>query len=215
MNPRTEAGAFRHLLHDVASRVTGLGMTLDLLNHTGELSGESAELVNEARQAANTLRHLIADLGELGVFMSRRAEARPSVVRPADLLAELRSAGPSGMPPSIVVECADALPSLVVDRVQIGYAFALLARAAWRHNDVPPVVRATVVDGNAVALDVVVTRPSMGGDDDRWPYDKPPYSLDHLCEALAQASGGRFERVVTERERIVRFVFPVAPGAAV
>ena len=210
MNPGTELGAFRHLLHDVASRVTGLGMTLDLLNHVGELSGEPAELVAEARQAANTLRHLIADLGELGVFISRRGEARLSVVRPVDLLGELRTAGPSGMPKSIAIECDDALPSLSVDRVQIGYALALLARASWRHDGAAPIVRASVAEGNAVWLDVVVKRPSEGGDDDRWPYDKPPYSLDHLCQALAEASGGSFERAVTPSERIVRFVFPVA-----
>jgi hypothetical protein len=209
MNPATEAGAFRHLLHDVASRISGLGMTLDLLNQAGELSGEAAELASEARQAALTLRHLVSDLGELGAFLARRGPTRSSPVRPVDLLREVRAAGPSGMPPAISVECDETLPSIVIERALVGYLLAVFARASWRQNDETPLVRGSLVDGG-VALDVVVVRPTAEGVADRWPYDKPPYSLDHVCADVVQGSAGRFERLVTPRERIVRLAFPPA-----
>jgi hypothetical protein len=210
MNQAAEAGAFRHLLHDVASRITGLGMTLDLLHQAGEVSGEPAELVNEARQATVTLRHLVSDLGELGAFMARRGPSRPTPVRPVDLLRELRAAGPSGMPRAVSLECAETLPPVMIDRALVGYLLAILARASWRHNGETPLVRGSLLDGAAVAFDVIVVRPSEASASDRWPYDKPPYSLDHLCADVVQGSGGRFERLVTSSERIVRIAFPIA-----
>jgi hypothetical protein len=213
MTPATELGAFKHLLHDVASRVTGIGMTLDLLNHLGDLTGESAELVSEARRAADTLRHLIGDLGELSAFVSKRGDVRLADVRPIDLLRDLRGAGPSGMPPAIAIECSESLPAVVADRALLGYGLALLARASWRHNGQPPIVRASMQESNAVSFDVAVSRPCEGGANDRWPYDKPPYSIDHVITTVAEMCGGRFDRDVTPAERLVRVVLPVASHA--
>jgi hypothetical protein len=200
---------FGHLLHDVASRVMGIGLMLDLLAHTGAQESDSPQELEEVRRGTNTLRYLVTDLGELSRFVSRRGPARLADLAAADVASDLDKYGLPGMPPRIAVIADEGLPQIAADKPLVGFVLAVLARASWRHDGRTPTVRVSR-DGTDVAFEVVTTRPSKGtGTADCWPYDKPPHAIDYFCSSIAAAHGGRFERTVSELERVACLRIPV------
>src|SRR5919204_5183370 len=128
MDPFIDAQAFRHLLHDVSSRVSGLGLMLDLLEPDAG-TPETRETLEEARQAADNLRHVISELGELSRFLARRPVAARETVASRALVDEAADAARGHTSGPITVHCPESLGAVRVDPELMTYLIGLLIRA--------------------------------------------------------------------------------------
>jgi hypothetical protein len=203
MDPFIDAQAFRHLLHDVSSRVSGLGLMLDLVEPDAAATPDTRETLEGARQAADNLRHVISELGELSRFLARRPVAARESVPARALVDEAAGAARGHVSGPITVECPESLGAVWIDPELMTYLMGLLIRAHGR--DGRP-VRVTVSAGSGEDLSV---RIAVDG-----PGDNLSYVLGHISAAALAAHGGNFEHITHAAERGVTLTLPVAPAEA-
>jgi len=197
-----DARAFRHLLHEVASHVTGLGLTLEMLGEPGIPPEDTAAMVVTARGALDDLRHLIADVGELTRFLHRRGPLQPEPVDPADLLAELEQIG-------VTIRRVDGLPPRVrADRAVIAFILHLLVKTCRRLPGVEIAASAAAEGAGFVCVEVSAVYPDDPGV--RRVLEKAPMVVDHFCNAVARDLGGQFVREQSKTGQRVGFVLPVS-----
>lgn len=197
-----DAQAFRHLLHEVASHVTGLGLTLDMLGEPATSIEDTTAMVITARGSLDDLRHLISDVGELTRFLHRHGPLNTDVVAVTDLLTDLEQDG--------IHVCAPtpALPAIRADRVVIGFTLQHLVKACRRVHSVEATASAAAVGAGLVGVDVCVAYGDQPGG--RRALEKAPMVVDHFCAAVARDLGGQFVREQSTTGQRVGFVLPVA-----
>jgi signal transduction histidine kinase len=202
MDPFIDAQAFRHLLHDVSSRVSGLGLMIDLLEPETAPTPDIRETMERARQASDNLRQVIADLGELSRFLSRRPVASRETVSVRALLNEAADAARAHVSGAVTVECLDGLGSLSVDPELMTYLVGLLIRAYGRDGRPVRVAAWSAPSGDDLTLRVVVDGPG----------ESLSYVLEYVSGAAAAAHGGEFQQIANGSQRGVMFTLPVAPA---
>ena len=197
-----DARAFRHLLHEVASHVTGLGLTLDMLGEPGTTVDDTMAMVTTARGALDDLRYLISDVGELTRFLHRHGPLQTDVVAVADLLSDLEQDEVHVRAP------APALPALRADRAVIGYTLQHLVKACRRAQRVEVTASAAPAGAGFVRVDVCIAYGEHPGG--RRALEKAPMVVDHFCAAVARDLGGQFVREQSKTGQRVGFALPVA-----
>jgi len=197
-----DAQAFRHLLHEVASHVTGLGLTLELLGEPGTTPEDTAAMAMTARGALDDLRHLISDVGELTRFLHRHGPINAEPVAVTDLLADLEQDG--------IRLCTSipALPAVRTDRAVVGFTLHHLIKACGRVRSVEATASARRAGAGFVCVDVCVTYGDQPGG--RRTLEKAPMVIDHFCAAVARDLGGQFVREQSKTGQRVGFMLPVA-----
>ena len=201
-----DAMAFRHLLHEVASHVTGLGLTLEMFGEPGVPPEDTAAMVGTARGALDDLRYLIADIGELRRFLHKHGSVHRERVETVELLADLEKSGvrvaqtPNGVP---------APPAVCADRAVIGFVLQLMARSCRRAAGVDVEASAVLMGGRFVRVEVwaIYDEATTGT---RRSLEKAPMVVDHFCSAIARDLGGRFVREQSRNGQRVGFVLAVA-----
>ena len=201
MDPFIDAQAFRHLLHDVSSRVSGLGLMLDLVEPDAAATPDTRETLEGARQAADNLRHVISELGELSRFLARRPVHARETVAVRALVDEAADAARGHIPGPISVECPESLGAVWVDPELMTYLIGLLIRAHGRDGR-PVRVAVSAGSGDGLSLRIVVEGPG----------DSLSYVLGYISAAALDAHGGDFEQIATGSERGVMLTLPLAPA---
>jgi hypothetical protein len=199
--------AFRHLLHEVASHVTGLGLTLEMLGEPGLTADDTATMVTTARVALDDLRRLVGDVGELTRFLHRHGAIRAETLTARDVLAELADPAP---PPAAVPPPPDAVldAPLRADRVVVSFVMRLLARSCRRLPGVAVAVSASAVSEDAVRIELTATYTDRSGG--RRSLEKAPLVVDHFCALVARDLDGTFFREQSPAGQRVGFVLAVA-----
>ena len=194
--------AFRHLLHEVASHVTGLGLTLEMLGEPGATADDTIAMAATARGALDDLRHLIADVGELTRFLHRHGPLQLERVEVADLLADLAHdrIGTAERPDMTV-------PAVFADRMVVGFILQLLAKACRRLPGVEVTASAAAVGAGFVRIEVSAVYPDRPGV--RRALEKAPMVVDHFCAAVAREMTGEFVREQSKTGQRAGFVLPV------
>jgi hypothetical protein len=200
MDPFIDAQAFRHLLHDVSSRVSGLGLMLDLLEPDAA-TPDTRETLEEARHAADNLRHVVTDLGELSRFLARRPVAARESVPARALLDEAADAARGHISGPITVECPESLGAVWIDPELMTYLIGLLIRAHGRDGR-PVRLTASAGSGDGLTVRIVVEGPG----------DSLSYVLEYISASALAAHGGDFEQIAAGLERGVTLTLPVAPA---
>ena len=201
MDPFIDAQAFRHLLHDVSSRVSGLGLMLDLVEPDAAATPDTRETLEGARQAADNLRHVISELGELSRFLARRPVTARETVPARALVDEAADAARGHIPGPVSVECPESLGAVWVDPELMTYLIGLLIRAHGR-NGRPVRVAVSAGSGDGLSLRIIVEGPG----------DSLSYVLGYISAAALDAHGGGFEHIAGGSERGVMLTLPVAPA---
>ncbi len=201
MDPFIDAQAFRHLLHDVSSRVSGLGLMLDLVEPDAAATPDTRETLEGARQAADNLRHVISELGELSRFLARRPVAARETVPARALVDEAADAARAHIPGPVSVECPESLGAVWVDPELMTYLIGLLIRAHGRDGR-PVRVAVSAGSGDGLSLRIVVEGPG----------DSLSYVLGYISAAALDAHGGGFEHIARGTERGVMLTLPVGPA---
>jgi signal transduction histidine kinase len=198
MDPFIDAQAFRHLLHDVSSRVSGLGLMLDLIDPETALTQDGRDTIEGARVAADNLRHVISDLGELSRFLARRPVSTREHVAARGLVDEAADAARAHISGPIAVDCPDNPGAVWVDQELMTYLIGLLIRTLGR--DGRPVRLAVSADAeDGLALRVTVDGPG----------DNLSYVLEYISASAASAHGGTFEQIVNGTTRGVMLRLPI------
>ena len=208
--PRTDtrqaddARAFRHLLHEVASYVSGLGLTLEMLGEPGTPPEDTAAMVLTARGALDGLRHLIADVGELTRFLHRHGPLQAEVVEVQDLLGDLAQDGVAIRGDG---SAAPPLPPVRADRSVIGFILHQAVKGCRRVPGVEVTASAARAGAGFVLVEVCAVYADQGGG--RGALEKSPMVLDHYCNAVARDLGARFVREQSKTGQRAGFVLPV------
>ena len=198
MDPFIDAQAFRHLLHDVSSRVSGLGLMLDLLEPEATATPDTRETIEGARLAADNLRHVVSELGELSRFLARRPVATREHVPARALFDEATDAARAHISGPITLDCPESLGAVWVDPELMTYLIGLLIRAHGR--DGRPVRMSAAADsGDGLTLRIVVDGPG----------DSLSYVLEYISAAATAAHGGVFQQISNGSERGVMLRLPV------
>jgi hypothetical protein len=174
---------------------------LDLLEPEAAATPDTRETLEEARRAADTLRHVISELGELSRFLARRpVEARETVAARA-LVSEAADAARGHIAGPITVDCPESLGAVWVDPGLMTYLVGLLMRVHGR--DGRP-VRVTVSHGSEDHLVLRIVVEGTG--------DNLSYVLGYISAAALAAHGGDFQQIAGGTERGVMLTLPVAPA---
>ena len=189
--------AFGHLLHDVAGRVSALGLLMDTFEpQTDALSAEDYETIEGLRRAADELRRLIATLGELARTATRHGSLQLRDEKAGTLLRRtLDSAIEDGLDLSVSLEQADLVTYADARLV------ALLLRTLLRqlgHGPVPVSLNVSAGTGT-VCFTASVDRAVSGS-----------HTLDHFYNRLAAACGGSFSWVASGRGRMAVVTLPAS-----
>jgi hypothetical protein len=198
--------AFRHLLHEVASHVTGLGLTLEMLGEPELTVEDTSTMVRTARGALDDLRHLVADVGEMTRFLHRHGPLQADSFTARDVLTDLASgvAEPTGAetPLDVVLDVP-----LCADRVVIAFILHVLAKSCRRLPGVEVTTSAASVGDGFVRIEIAA---QYGERPQRRTLEKAPLVVDHFCSLVARDVGGRFVREQSPAGQRVGFVLPVA-----
>jgi hypothetical protein len=200
--------AFRHLLHEVASYVTGLGLTLEMLGEPGLTPDDTSAMVKTARGSLDDLRRLIGEVGELTRFLHRHGPLQPEPVTARQVLTELHAATPGSghtdpAPPDAVLDAP-----LRADRVVVVFILQLLAKNCRRLPGV--IVTASALPANEHSVRIEVAAAYGDAPCGRRSLEKAPLVVDHFCAKVAQDLGGEFVREQSPAGQRVGFVLPVA-----
>jgi hypothetical protein len=193
--------AFGHLLHDVAGRVSALGLLMDTFEpQTDALSAEDCETIEGLRRAADDLRRLVATLGELTRTAVRHGNLQLRDEKAGTLLRRaLDSAIEDGIDLTVSLEQTD----------MVTYADArlitLLLRTLLRqlgHGPVPVSLSASSGKGT-VCFTVSVDRAVSGS-----------HTLDHFYNRIAATCGGSFSWVASGRGRTAVVTLPASDATS-
>lgn len=197
MDAPPDPQAFGHLLHDVASRVSSLGLLVDTFEpRAGVLSADDRETLEGLRQSTDDLRRFVASLGELartevrGPGLQLRDERVGGLLRRA-----LDSAIADGIELSVSAGPADLAATADV-RLVTTLLRALLRQLGQRR--VPVSLTASSGDGT-VCLTVSVERAAGAS-----------LTLDYFYHRVANACGGSFAWVADGRGRAAIVTLPAA-----
>jgi hypothetical protein len=198
-----DAVAFRHLLHEVASHITGLGLTLEMLGEPGIPPEDTTAMLLTARSALDDLRYLIADVGELTRFLRKHGARMAEKIEAGELLADLERGG-------VPLEAAQsaALPPIRADRAVVTFVLQMMAKTCRRKPGVAVTGAAVPVGTGFVRIEVRASYPE--DPHVRRALEKAPLVVDHFCNAIARDVGGRFVREHAPDGQRIGFVLPVA-----
>jgi K+-sensing histidine kinase KdpD len=197
MDPLPDPHAFGHLLHDVAGRVSALGLLMDTFEPQADaLSADDRETLEGLRRAADELRRLVATLGELTRTTVHHGSLQPRDEKAGTLLRRaLDAAIEDGIDLSVSLDETD----------MVAYADArlvtLLLRTLLRqlgHGSVPVSLNASG-GASTVCFTVTIDRAATGS-----------HTLDHFYNRLAGACGGSFAWVASGRGRTALITLPAS-----
>jgi hypothetical protein len=182
---------FRHVLHDVASGISGLGAVLEMMAlEDGPHSEDRAEMLVAARAATERLRVVITGARELAAPFERNGSATPIAVRALLKLVDVQTAH------HIIRTSADsdALDAEVAGDVTL---LAAMIRALVRNGGDDVEVRVTA-DASTVRFDIRArARRAITS-----------HTIDYLAECAAARHGTALERTAMADGQSIAITLP-------